>query len=83
MTACGFIGMSVRVAAFLDQFVPALHALLARLDKALIGLLLDQRQQRAQNRPAIADESDFSGIAQADPRRADIDLHGLALPGFG
>ncbi len=34
--------------------------------KALIALLVDQRQQGAQHGPAIADQSDLGRVAQAD-----------------
>ena len=37
-------------------------------------LRLEQRQQRLERRPGVADQADVDRVAQADPRRVDVDL---------
>ena len=55
-------------------FHQALRPLLDLARPGRIRLLLQQRQQRAQRRGAVANHVDFHRIAQAEPAAVDIDL---------
>ena len=69
-------------ATFLHELVPLLHAGLSMLEEGVIGLRMNQGEQRSQDVPTLPDQSDLGGIAESDARRIHIDLDGSGLARF-
>src|SRR5919201_5289252 len=67
-------------AALLHQFPPLVHALLRGLEEGAVVFAFKEGQQRPERAPAVTDEADFDGIAQADPHWIELDLHTSGLP---
>ena len=71
-------------AALFHQLPPIFHAVLRVLEKASVLLAFEQRHQLAQSVSAIADQSDFDGISQADALGIEFNLDAASPdPGFG
>ncbi len=68
-----------RLRTLVEHALPALVRLHDAVAPALLALLFEQRQQRAQRGRAVTDEADFHRIAQAQHARVDVDLHGARI----
>ena len=69
-------------APLLHELPPILHAVLRIGEERSVFLAIDQRDERAQHRAAIADQPHIDVVAQSDARRVDVDLNSLRLPGL-
>src|SRR3954468_23358241 len=56
------------------DLVPVLHPLLRFFEEAPVGLALEQRQQRREGTPAVADQPDLYWIPQPDALWIELDL---------
>jgi hypothetical protein len=56
---------------------------LGGLEEVAGGLAVEQREQLAQRPAAVADQAHLDRVAETDPGRIDVDLHGAGLTGPG
>ena len=82
-TFCGFTGSAATSAWLGQQAPPALDLARDLVGPGAVGLLLEQRQQRAQRVAGVAGEVDLHRVADAEHARVEVDLHAARLARLG